>query len=159
MAEAFEDRLYVLIAEFEGKNPELVAHFKAKGDDALVYADLSNYQYYDEEEVLDEVIALMLEFGLPIPPGEKMTAQSRLFSKGVWDIQDITVGDLKQAVKLAKWPDAWIYRENSWWDLFRDLLTIPLTPVIVVAIIAFLPFLICWQAVQWVAKRLSHKPA
>jgi hypothetical protein len=140
MAEAFEDRLYALIAEFEGGNPEFVARFKAKGDGAFVYADLSNYQYYDEDEVLDEVIALMLDFGLPIPPGEKMTAQSKLFSKGVWGIQDITVGELKQAVKLEQWPDSWTYHENSWWDHLRDVLIIPLTPVIFVATIVFLTF-------------------
>lgn len=137
----------------------MIARFKAKGDGALVYDDLGNRAYYDEDEVLDSIIALMVECGLPLPPGDKMTAQSTMFSKGQWDIQNITVGELKQAFMMAKWPDAWTYRKNTWWDHLRDIALMPLGPIIAVAVVAFLPFWLCGLAASWVFRRLSRKPA
>ncbi|MBP2158689.1 MULTISPECIES: hypothetical protein [Asticcacaulis] len=152
MAEAFEDRLYALIAEFE-EAPEFAARFKAKGDAAFIYADLE----FDPEGLDDELVGLMREFGVAMPWGKGSIPHNILFCKEYWTLQDVTVGQLKQTAIAGAWPEgAWSYHKNTVWDHLRSSLLLPLVIVIGIAAI---PIGFVIVGALWLKGLVSRKAA
>lgn len=155
MAETFEDRLYALIADIEGDGPQYIERFKAKGDDAFVYGDLSDDA--DPESLDDDLMKLLVEFGLPLPWGGTNVTQAIFFSKGYWRLRDVTVGELKRAVVSGEWPvGAWSYHKDTWRD---HLIATVMVPVSLVAGIILLPIFVCIAGGWWLFNRVFRKPA
>lgn len=153
MAEAFEDRLYALIAEYEGDDAEFMVRFKAKGEAAHVYADLEA----DSEGLDNDVVALMRDFGVAMPWGKGPIPHNTFFCKEYWTLEDVAVGQLKQAVMSGAWPDgAWSYHKNTGWDHLRSAVLLPLMIVIAIAAI---PMGLLIAAVLWLRQLVSRKAA
>ncbi len=151
MAEAFEDRLYALIAEY-AEDPADIEYFKAKGDAAFVFADLKfDYEYLD-----DALFALMTEFGVPMPYSNSKP-QGSLFSAGYWELREVTVGELKQSVLSGRWPEgAWSYHRKRWWD---HVFTAIMLPISMIAGIVLMPVLLIMAVGAWLFNRVFRKPA
>lgn len=152
MAEAFEERLYALIAEL-GETPAFIERFKAKGDAALLYSDLEA----DPDDLGEAHIDLMVEYGVPMPWGKRSSAQQMFFSKGYWILRDMTVGELKQTVAAGRWPeDAWSYHKNTFWDHLRAAVMVPVT---MIAAFVLLPIFLVISAAVWLFTRVFRKAA
>lgn len=131
MAEAFEDRLYALLTDMEADDPTYIERFKAKGDAAVLYADLA----VEPEDLDEELVALMREFGVSMPWGEGPFPQNTLFCKDYWALQSVTVGQLKEAIESGGWPEGvWYYHKNTTWDHIRTAIALPF--LLAIAIIA-----------------------
>jgi hypothetical protein len=153
MAEAFEDRLYAVLLDLEAADPEYLERFKAKGDAAFLFADLNA----EPEDLDEEIAALMAEFGVASPSGKAPIRQTGLFRNEFWDLRDITVGELREAVASGSWPeDAWSYHKNTFWDHLGTLIIIPVSLTV---LIALSPVLMVFIAGLWLKDLVSRKPA
>jgi hypothetical protein len=144
MAEAFEDRLYVLIAEL-GEPSESLERFKARGDAAFLFDELE----VDPDDLEAGLFALMAEFGVALPSEEMMTQGTRGDQNGQWVLKNFTIGELKQTVVLGKWQDdAWSYRRYTFWQQFGGLVQL-----------AIILLLLLIAVVLGLMSGFAHKPA
>ena len=137
MADVFEDRLYAMIAEFN-EAPEYIQRLKAKGDAALLFSDLEA----NPEDMEDALYDLMADLGAPMPSDDRRPHKKGYFPMGYWQLREVTVGELKQAVLARKWPDdAWSYQAYTFRDRFAALVNAGLWLAICVGIATLLLFL------------------
>ena len=113
MAEGFETCLYELIGTVaDARELEL---FKAKGDKALLLGDQE--PQVDTEDLFEDVVALLVEFGVPSPPQSfKDLPPDR--PKGTFRAyRDFSFGELKTIAETKAWPDdalSWQKTPRMW---------------------------------------------
>jgi hypothetical protein len=128
--EGLETDLYALIEQIEIEGKERVEAFKAKGDSARIFADLSAEA--DTEFYLDDLLKLMKAFGVAVPD-LKTSWVWYLWPDKVHVLREFSLGELKAVVQKGRWPDdAWSYTAVSRHEKLLNLLTI-LTIVMPVA--------------------------
>ena len=101
MADNFERRLYALMDSIaDARELEL---FRAKGDGARLLGDQESG--VDTEDLFEDVVKLLVEFGVPSPPlshkdlpSDRPKATSRAY-------RDFTIGELKTIAETKRWPD------------------------------------------------------
>jgi len=123
MADDFEARVYALLEEFENGGDAYIEAFKAKGDEARIFGDLSDDG--DDYGFARALVTLMADFGVTGAP-DLRERNIRIFGpKPTYRMRDMSLGTLKAAIKRGRWPDdTWILvpvTSSHWGDWLYSL--------------------------------------
>lgn len=133
--EEFQNRFYALVENIEPEGKGYVEAFKAKGDAALIFSDLS--EKADDEFYIDDLLNLMRAFGVATPAVKKHWYW-QAYPDNVYVLREFTLGELKAVVRAGNWPaDAWTAEPVKLWKKLPNLL------VLVCFGLAILGWLLC----------------
>jgi len=123
MADDFEARFYALLEEFEYGGEAHVEAFKAKGDDAQIFGNLSDDS--DDYGFARSLVKLMADFGVTGAPDLRERNIGIFGPKPTYRMRDMRLATLKAAIDRGRWPDdAWILMPvtaSNWGDWLYSL--------------------------------------
>ncbi|MFT4075195.1 MAG: hypothetical protein QM647_06645 [Asticcacaulis sp.] len=137
--EEFEAGLYALLGK--DLDSETVGAFKAKGDEAFVFADLCSIADVEPQDYENELLDFMAEAGVPEFPGLNRRAGFQIWPSRQVEFRDFTVGELKRVFADKAWAEGtYTFKTLS---LSNKLLRLVITPVaILVTIVVGIPVLV-----------------